>query len=133
MKKLFIELGFIQLQSDTVIFIKDTNTDYMVVTTVHIDDILLIGSSRTAIKTAKKGLKRGYQMNDLGPLTTFLRTQVSRVLSTGDIYLSQSGYINKILDIFGLKDSSPRDTLMESKLRLTKAKAGKKSSNELRK
>ena len=71
-------------------------------------------------------------MNDLGPLIIFLGTQVSRVLSTGDIHLSQSGYINKILDIFGLEDSSPRDTSMESKLRLTKAKAGEESSNELR-
>ena len=132
MKKLFIELGFTQLQSDTAVFIKDAGTDYMVVAAVYVDNILLVGPSRTAIKTAKKGLKRGYQMNDLGPLTTFLGTQVSKISPTGDIHLSQSGYINKILDIFGLEDSSPRDTSMESKLRLTKAKAGEESSNELR-
>ena len=88
----------------------------MVVVVVYVDDILLVGLSRTAIETAKKGLKRGYQMNDLGLFITFLGTQMSRISLTGNIYLSQSDYINKILDIFGLEDLSPRDTSMESKL-----------------
>ena len=60
LKKLFIELKFIQLQSDTAICIKNTGTDYMVVAVIHVDDILLIGSSRTAIEMAKKGLKKNY-------------------------------------------------------------------------
>ena len=72
LKKLFIKLGFIQLQSDTIIFIKDADMDYMVVTAINIDDILLIGLSRTAIKTAKKELKKNYQINNLRPLITFL-------------------------------------------------------------
>ena len=72
LKKLFIKLGFTQLQSDTTIFIKDADTDYMVVTAIHIDDILLIGLSRTAIKTVKKELKKNYQINNLRPLITFL-------------------------------------------------------------
>ena len=71
-------------------------------------------------------------MNDLGPLITFLGMQMSRVSPTRNIHLSQSGYINKILNIFRLEDLSPRDTSMESKLRLIKVKAGKKSFNEFR-
>ena len=133
MKKLFIKLGFTQLQSDIAVFIKDTNTDYMIVIVVYVDDILLVGPSRTAIETVKKRLKRDYQMNDLGPLTTFLKTQISKISPTKNIHLSQSGYINKILDIFELKDLSLKDILMESKLQLIKAKASKKSSNKLKK
>ena len=72
-------------------------------------------------------------MNDLGPLTTFLKTQISKISPTKNIHLSQSGYINKILDIFELKDLSLKDILMESKLQLIKAKASKKSSNKLKK
>ena len=133
LKKLFIKLGFIQLQSDTAVFIKNADMDYIVIAAVHINDILLIKPFRTAIKMAKKRLKRGYQMNNLGLLIIFLGTQVSKILLIEDIYLSQSSYINKILNIFGLKDLSPRDILIKSKLRLTKTKVDKKSFNEFRK
>ena len=105
----------------------------MVVIAVYIDDILLIGPSRTAIEMAKKKLKRSYQMNDLRPLIIFLGMQVSRISPIRDIHLSQSGYINKILNIFKLKDLSPRDIPIESKLQLIKAKVGEESFNEFRK
>ena len=34
--------------------------DYMIVAAVYINNILLVGSSRTVIKTVKKGLKKNY-------------------------------------------------------------------------
>ena len=58
--------------------------------------------------------------------------QVSKISPTEDIHLSQSDYINKILNIFGLEDLNLRDTPMESKVRFTKVKTGKKSFNEFR-
>ena len=75
------------MQLDIAVFIKDADIDYMIVIVVYINNILLIGLSRTAIEMIKKRLKRGYQINNLGPFIIFLRMQVSRVLLTGNIYL----------------------------------------------
>ena len=72
-------------------------------------------------------------MNDLGSFIIFLKTQMLKILSIRNIYLSQSDYINKILNIFKLKNSSLRNTPIKSKLRFIKVKAGKKSSNKFRK
>ena len=60
LKKLFIELGFTQLQLDTAVFIKNIGMDYIIVAAVYINNILLIRSSKTVIKMAKKELKRDY-------------------------------------------------------------------------
>ena len=106
--------------------------DYMIVVAIYINDILLVGLFRMAIKMVKKGLKRDYQINDLGSFIIFLKIQMSKISLIKNIYLSQSNYINKILDIFRLEDLSLKDTLMELKLRFTKAKAGKESSNKFR-
>ena len=72
-------------------------------------------------------------MNNLEPFITFLETQISKILLIKNIYLSQSDYINKILNIFRLKNLSPRNTLIESKFKFIKAKIGEKSSNKLKK
>ena len=72
-------------------------------------------------------------MNNLGPFITFLKTQISRILLIRNIYLSQSDYINKILNIFRLEDLSPRDIPIKSKLKFIKVKTSKKNSNKFRK
>ena len=73
LKKLFIKLKFTQLKSNTAVFIKDVDMDYMVIAAVYVNDILLIRSSRMAIEMVKKGLKRDYQINNLGLFTIFLK------------------------------------------------------------
>ena len=67
---------------------------------LYVDDILLISADITAIESTKKPLKSKLDVKDMGQLSEFLCVQFS--CSNGTLYLFQEGYVDKILEGFGM-------------------------------
>jgi Reverse transcriptase (RNA-dependent DNA polymerase) len=57
------------------------------------------------MENVKTQLKRVFEVEDRGPVKYFVGVEISNELS--GMYLSQSGYIENILQRFGMTDSRP--------------------------
>ncbi|OBS17106.1 hypothetical protein FPOA_12383 [Fusarium poae] len=99
------ELGFKPLWSDVGVFVKGSTF-----IAVYVDDLLLVGPHMQDIKDIKSMLFARFKMTDLGPCEYYLGMSVRRDRPNQAIYLSQSAYIQKVLEDFELWDSNANST-----------------------
>ena len=69
---------------------------------LYVDDMLLAGSSRSAVQKVKDGLTAAFEMKDLGPARRILGMSIVRNRRDGEIWLVQSDYISKLLKKFNM-------------------------------
>lgn len=96
LKKELLSFGMEQSQSDPVLFIYRKTGIVTGVVVVHVDDFLVSGTP-DFMKLAESQLTTSYQMSKSGPLDTYLSLKITRS-KTGHVYLSQTHYIEDIVD-----------------------------------
>ena len=90
-------------ECDKCVYVKDTDKGYVIVC-LYVDDMLIVGSNNDMIKTTKKMLNSQFDMKDMGIADVILGIKITR---TSDGYtLSQSHYVDKILEKFSKNDNS---------------------------
>ncbi|XP_050229335.2 beta-galactosidase 15-like [Mercurialis annua] len=77
---------------------------------LYVDDILLASSDIELLHETKKFLSKHFEMKDLGEASFVLGIQIHRDRSRGILGLSQKGYIEKVLQRFGMQNCRPHDT-----------------------
>ena len=77
---------------------------------LYVDDILLASSDVELLRETKKFLSNKFEMKDLGEASFVLGIQIHRDRSRGILGLSQKGYIEKVLQRFGMQNCKPHDT-----------------------
>lgn len=85
------------------VYIKTVTETEIVVMCLHVDDLLITGSSLTVIKSLKQGLKSEFEMTDLG------------------IFLDQRKYIYEVLKKFKMMGCKPAETPAELNVKLVKS------------
>ena len=101
-----IKIGFVPLKYDSCVYIYNHNNT-VVITTLYVDDLLVIGSDVRAIETIKKKLKDNFQMSDLGDVSLVLGMQITRDREKGTLTISQQDYTKSILARFEMEDCKP--------------------------
>jgi hypothetical protein len=88
-------LGFIEVKSDTSLFIfrRGSDTVYLL---FYVDDIVLTASSVALLQQTISALKREFAMKDLGPLHHFWR--VSVLHQADNLFLTQRQFALDILE-----------------------------------
>nr|KAJ0199823.1 hypothetical protein LSAT_V11C600321130 [Lactuca sativa] len=107
--------GFQHNSVDRCIYSKHTS-DYIVVICLFVDDMLIIGTHLEGILETKKYLSSNFKMKDLGEVDTILGIKVKR--TGGQISLSQSHYIEKILTKFQHLNIKEFNTPFDSSVKL---------------
>ena len=87
---------------------------------LYIDDILLIGNDIPTLQNVKSWLGNYFSMKDLGEAAYILGIKIYRDRSKRLIGLSQSTYINKVLNRFSIQNSKIRFLLMSHGISLSK-------------
>jgi Reverse transcriptase (RNA-dependent DNA polymerase)/Integrase core domain/GAG-pre-integrase domain len=111
-------LGFQQCQADHCIFV---NQRTGIILAVWVDDIIILGKEMEEINEIKRDLNEKFEMKDLGELEYFLGIQLFRDRATRRIHINQTGYINTILERFGMTECKPASTPMASGTKLLKS------------
>ena len=109
--------GFTINECDKYVNDKDTNNGYVIVC-LYVDDMLILGSNNYIITTTKKMLFSKFNMKDLGVADVVLGIKISRTY--GGLILSQSHYIEKLLDKFDKDESNIARTPVDINLHLSK-------------
>ena len=111
--------GFSINKCGKCVYIKDIANGYVIVC-LYVDDMLIIGSNNDIIKATKRMLTSEFDMKDLGVVDVILGMKISRKFD--GLVLSQSHYIQKVLEKFKKYDDNPVRTPVDVNLHLTKNK-----------
>ena len=111
--------GFKINECDKCVYVKDTENGYVIVC-LYVDDMLIVGSDDKMIKSTKDMLKSRFDMKDMGPADVMLGMKISR--TSNGLILSQSHYIDMILEKFNKNDSGISRTPVDTNLHLSKNK-----------
>ncbi|CAM8908680.1 unnamed protein product [Rhodiola kirilowii] len=104
--------GFILKQSDKCVYSKFDNSGNGVIICQYVDDMLIFGTNIEYINQTKEFLSSKFSMKDMGEAEVILGIRIERV--EGDIALTQSHYIEKVLKKYKYLNCHPGNTLFES-------------------
>ncbi|XP_057958653.1 uncharacterized mitochondrial protein AtMg00810-like [Malania oleifera] len=111
-----LEYGFTQGNSDCSLFIKKSESSFIVLI-VYVDDVLLASDSLLEIDLLKNFLHDKFTIKDLGEPKYFLGLEVAR--SKKGISICQRKYALDILQDTGVLGAKPATFPMDSNLKLT--------------
>ncbi|KAL2886815.1 Retrovirus-related Pol polyprotein from transposon TNT 1-94 [Ceratocystis lukuohia] len=93
------QLGLIPSTEDECIM-ADPNGGIMVL--IYVDDIAIAGPDESKIRKFIEALSRTIDIKDMGELTSFLGMEVSRDKKNRKLWLTQTGYIQKMAEEFDM-------------------------------
>ena len=110
--------GFVRSKDDHAVYLKKKNDHYCWVL-IWVDDVLWIGP-RAMVNEAKAQLAKQFPVTDLGTAHFFLGIEIIRERNPFGhrITLSQSAYIQKVLERFNLEDAHTVSTPLDPGTRL---------------
>ena len=109
--------GFKINECDKCVYVKSTQKEYVIVC-LYVDDMLIMGSNNEVINSTKRMLSNRFDMKDLGIADIILGIKISR--TSDGIILSQSHYIEKILENFNKYNIILNKTPVDINLHLAK-------------
>lgn len=104
-----IVVGFKPTQSDPCVYTHGSG-DTLVLLTLYVDDILISGKDPTLVDKLKKELKDRFEMTDMGEVKLILGMEVQRNYEEGTLSITQKGYVQSILDRYGMQESNTVST-----------------------
>ena len=97
------EFGFIKNEDEPCVY-KKISGSAIVFLVLYVDDILLIGNDIPTLQNVKSWLGKCFSMKDLDEAAHILGTKVYSDRSRKLIGLSQSAYIDKVLQRLSMQD-----------------------------
>ena len=108
-----VGLGYKVSVADKCVFTCIDANGYLIIVAVYMDDFLFISKSLKFVESSKSEMSGHFEMKDLGPVKWILQMELNHDISNGVTTLSQSQYIEKILERHGMADSRPIKTPMD--------------------
>ncbi|KAG8481358.1 hypothetical protein CXB51_026131 [Gossypium anomalum] len=106
---------------DSCVYFKKNSDGSFVYLLLYVDDILIAAKDKGKIRKVKAQLSEEFEMKDLGPAKKILGMEILRNRKTSKLYLSQKGYIEKVLCRFNMQSAKPISTPLAAHFRLSSA------------
>ncbi|KAG8480197.1 hypothetical protein CXB51_024909 [Gossypium anomalum] len=106
---------------DSCVYFKKNNDGSFVYLLLYVDDMLIAAKDKREIRKVKAQLNEEFEMKDLGPAKKILGMEILRDRKVSKLYLSQKGYIEKLLCRFNMRSAKPVSTPLAAHFRLSSA------------
>ncbi|KAG8488863.1 hypothetical protein CXB51_016741 [Gossypium anomalum] len=106
---------------DSCVYFKKNNDGSFVYLLLYVDDMLIAAKDKGEIRKVKAQLSEEFEMKDLGPAKKILGMEILRDRKISKLYLSQKGYIEKLLCRFSMRSAKPVSTPLAAHFRLSSA------------
>ena len=103
LEKSLKELGFNKIYADAGIFVSRDKKGTFVIMLAYVDDIIVTGPNTAYVISKKQMFMQKWECRDLGSCKEFLRMTIE--YENGDIKISQSKYLQRVLERFDMQDS----------------------------
>ena len=104
---------------DQCVYVKMINKEEYLYLLLYVDDMLIAAKSMSEVNKLKKRLSEEFEMKDLGAASKILGIEITRDRRNGVLCLSQSGYLEKILERFNMSGSKPAKTPIGTHFKLS--------------
>ncbi|KAG8489015.1 hypothetical protein CXB51_016942 [Gossypium anomalum] len=106
---------------DSCVYFKKNSNGSFVYLLLYVDDMLIAAKDKREIKKVKAQLSEEFEMKDLRPAKKILGMEILRDRKASKLYLSQKGYIEKVLCRFNMQSAKPVSTPLAAHFRLSSA------------
>ena len=104
---------------DHSLYIKQT-CEYLLVTILYVDDLIILASNVTQLKWLKSKLKKEFKMSNFKELHYYLGVNFERNKEAHTIPMNQRSYIEQVLKRFNMEKCKPVGTLFDANSKLLK-------------
>ena len=104
-----VVIGFKPTQSDPCAYTHGSGVT-LIILTLYVDDILITGKDPTLVEQKKKEHKERFEMTDMGEVSCILEMEATRDNDEGTLAITQTAYIDNILEQFGRQDANAAHT-----------------------
>ncbi|KAL2635925.1 hypothetical protein R1flu_007404 [Riccia fluitans] len=112
-------LGFIESSADENVYIRK-GTHSILIVLLYVDDMLIVGNNMHLITQLKGQLGNLFKMKDLGAVQSFLAIKVDIDMGRRTIRLSQSSYVQTLLERIQMSNCKPCSLPIDPNLKLFK-------------
>ena len=106
-------------ECDKCVYVKDTENSYAILC-LYVDDMLIIGSDDKMVKSTKAMLNARFDIKDMGLADVILGVKILR--TSDGLVLSQTHYVDKILNKFSKDDYGVARTPLDVNIHMSKNK-----------
>ena len=114
------EQGYSRCHSYHCVYFKKLDNERYIILLLYVDDMLVAGSDMQDINVLKRKLANSFAMKDLGTAKQILGMRITRDRKNRKLTLSQSEYIQKVLERFRMHNEKPVSTPLASHFSLSK-------------
>jgi hypothetical protein len=113
----FQNLGLQRSKEDPNLYFSHKNGKHTIIL-LYVDDIIITGNDDKNIQHLKHHMMTSFRMTDLGNASYYLGVEIQQCPE--GTYFHQRGYIEKLLDRFGMSGCTPASIPMNPKAKLQK-------------
>jgi hypothetical protein len=110
------KIGFECLQSDPCVYIRKTNGIEII--TMWVDDLLLFTKAKVTMNNLKRELGNLFEITDLGEPSKLVGIEITRDRPNGTLMISQTKYIESILEKEKMENANPVTTPLDPNVKL---------------
>ena len=111
---------YLRSQYDNCVYCKFLPSRDGIYLLLYVDDMLIACKHREEIEKFKTKLRTEFEMKDLGSANKILGMQVKRVRAEKTLFLSQAGYVKKVLSKFDMITTKAVSTPLGTHFKLSK-------------
>lgn len=127
--------GYMKCNFDHCVYHKQLRANQYIYLLIYVDDMLIACKDKAEIENLKTILKFEFEMKNLGAAKRILGIDIKRDRRKGALNLSQTGYLKKIVELFGMNNCKPVFTpiLAHFKLYAVKGDLSKDEESHMKK
>ena len=114
-----VNLGFKRSSYDSCVYMRPVGDGSFTYLLLYVDDMLVAARSKSEIAKIKVQLSTEFDMKDLGAAKRILGMEIRRDRKARRLYLSQEGYVRKVLERFGMCKAKPVTTPLAAHFKLS--------------
>lgn len=104
------EIGYNRSPYDCCVYYNKAKNGSLIYLVLYVDDMLIATKNKSNVQRLKGLLSAEFEMKDLGVASKILGMEIYRDINRKKLFLSQKGYIQKILSRFGMSTAKAVDT-----------------------
>lgn len=111
----FLTQGFVVSDANACLFVRGKGGDDLTFIYIWVDDIVVVSKS---VGWVIEALRQNFSIKDLGPVNMMLGMKITRDRSARTLCISQTHYIEALLESYGMADCKPIGTPLQSNIPL---------------
>ncbi|CAA0830951.1 Uncharacterized mitochondrial protein AtMg00810 [Striga hermonthica] len=113
------KIGYKRCDFDCCVYTKSLGDGSMIFLLLYVDDMLIAAKNMRDIVDLKSLLSQEFEMKDLGAAKKILGMEIHRDRGSKKLWLSQKGYVEKVLQRFGMNEAKPVSTPLANHFKLS--------------